>query len=187
MTINVYLDVDGVFNALPFSSTDLNKTGWSEESWNREKINGYWITWSSELVDAINKLSRHENVEVKWLTTWCHDAPALIAPGLNLETGADWPVVGERSNVYDRPPAGFRRGADSYGYWWKATQIAKDVELTQPDKIVWVDDDLPIYFEDNVRSWAETMGDRLLTVASKSEYGIRTAEMDRIFEFIDAE
>lgn len=187
MTVNVYFDVDGVFNAMPSRTTQLEGAGWSKDSWNREVINGYTINWSSELVDAVNKLARHENVEVKWLTTWCHEAPLFIAPGLNLETGADWPVVGERVNVYEYGPSYFVRTPGSYGYWWKAPQIIKDVELTDPEKVVWVDDHLSLFFADNVAPWARVMGDRLLTVAPTDYLGITKDEMDLIFEFVDAE
>lgn len=187
MTATVYFDVDGVFNAMPRKSTRLTDSGWSEDSWESRVINDYLITWSSELVDEVNKLSRLENVEVKWLTTWCHEAPAYIAPELDIETGADWPVLGDRANVYEYGPASFRYTSGGYGYWWKAPQIIADVDRTEPDRVVWVDDHLPLFYKDNVASWAWSMGDeRLLTVAPVPELGISRAEMDSIFEFVGA-
>lgn len=130
----ILFDVDGVFNALPYPSTDLElQTGWSNESFVVNEIMGYMITTSSELVDRVNAIAALPNVEPMWLTTWCQDAPEQLAPKIGLNA-QDWPVLGTKSDVLGR----------SF-MWWKFDEVKKLAERWD-GPIIWIDDDMSYYY-----------------------------------------
>lgn len=63
------LDFDGVINALS-GSVCGDKNVWRE--WETATLDGISILYSPVIVRAINAIS--EQVEVKWLTTWCEES-----------------------------------------------------------------------------------------------------------------
>lgn len=50
--VSVYLDIDGVINAMS-GRPPRHDTGWTGE-WSTERIDEIAVTWSHELVDALN-------------------------------------------------------------------------------------------------------------------------------------
>jgi hypothetical protein len=119
----LYLDVDGVINAVHPGTPPF---GWPESS--RQRINGYPITWAPAFVDLLNRVAETPGLGVYWLTTWCFDAPSILAPALGLK-GEKWPVVG-----YDH----WRRATGLP--WWKHLAIVEHLDgFTGP--VLWIDDD----------------------------------------------
>jgi hypothetical protein len=171
MTI-IYFDVDGVFNALPWKDTDLvEETGW--ETWERVKVNGYWITYSPELVAAVNEIAARPDTDVRWLTTWCDDAPKLLAPALGIE-GTEWPVLGTKADV------------DHQNYqWWKFTLI-REALLNNPEPVVWVDDDMlaAARTTHGMFAWSEAQP-QLLQICPWIGAGVTKRHIEEIVKFLD--
>lgn len=124
MSMTVYLDVDGVLNAV--TKRVPTSTGWGE--YQRKKVNSFPIMYAPALIEAINNLASRDDVTFKWLTTWEHDAAEDLSPAIGIN-GRDWEVLGGDQHAY--------RGAD----WWKLEAVQKDVATTKPDQFVWIDDD----------------------------------------------
>jgi len=166
----IYFDVDGVFNACSVEAPSEDETGWT--TWNRKKINGYWIMWSPELVDEVNRLTALPGVTAKWLTTWAELAPEMIAPELEIIGANTWDVVASRKQV-----------RYYMNDWWKFKPLQADVEATQADRFVWVDDDL-FYNRTLVYPFLDSHGDRVLAISPKIEFGITRAHIEDIEKFI---
>lgn len=127
MQTTIYLDVDGVLNAVQKQNPSEAATGWN--LWQTEPVNGWPILWAPELIDELNALAAREDVTFKWLTTWTYDAAKVLSPAIGIN--------GENWDVLDGDQHGWR-GA----YWWKLQSIQKDVLETMPDQFIWVDDDI---------------------------------------------
>ena len=164
----VYIDVDGVINSFRKS---FEGTGWTGQ-WKLETIIGYKIHWYTELVDSINELSKREDVEFKWLTTWQDQAVTELCPVLGIE-GQYWDVLRaeDQDDLFDL----------SNG-WWKLRAIIKDYVTYSPDKVVWIDDD--IKYEANACDWVFNM-DNVHAVSPFTDWGMTKEEFSGIIEFID--
>jgi hypothetical protein len=125
MTTTIYLDVDGVLNAV--TRHVPTTTGWAEYA--RRKVNSFPIMFAPALIEALNELAARDDVTIKWLTTWEHDAANDLSPALGIN-GKDWEVLTGDQDAW--------HGAG----WWKLEAIRADVEATTPDKFFWIDDDL---------------------------------------------
>jgi len=117
--INVYVDVDGVLNGV---YAQAGQGGWNPSCLRREQINGFRITWHTDMINRLHNLLDQPHVHPVWLTTWEDDAPRLIAPALCI--GFDWPVLHPTQTTFG-----------------KQREVFDDVEDTQPDKVLWLDDD----------------------------------------------
>lgn len=165
----VYIDVDGVINS--FHSSHKG-TGW-EGAWELETVIGYKIHWYTDLVESINELSKREDVEFKWLTTWQDKAVTDLCPALGIE-GQNWDVLyaADQEDLFDL----------SNG-WWKLRAIIKDYSEHQPDKVVWIDDDFK--YERNAIEWSDFMGDTVHAVSPFTDWGMTKEEFNGIIEFIN--
>lgn len=123
-TARIYLDVDGVLNAVTRKIPD-----WGWDTHRTKRVNGYPITWSPDLIEVLNVVAATPGIGVYWLTTWCHDAPEKLAHALGIQHGDEWPVVG-----YEH----WRR---SVGLpWWKHLAIVEHLEGFD-GPVLWIDDD----------------------------------------------
>lgn len=160
--VEVYLDVDGVINAL-----GRGRSPWPEGSLRQRRINGFIITWSTDLIDRLNALAARPHVHFHWLTTWLSDAPQMLAPQIRLD-GADWPVVGADHHE-----------TVAYPDWWKLHAIRE--VISEDRRAVWIDDDL---YEPKAKDWALTLGDRIMVVQPDPRVGIGPDMMSMIEEWI---
>lgn len=179
MTTNIYIDVDGVLNALPYDEEHFEV--WPRESWREEKLNNFPITWSVDLVAALNDIAAREDVTFKWLTTWCELAQEHIAPGLQLVGAEKWAVT-------DDTRSGEAVWQNSFNSeWWKLRALKRDLEVNgEPDKIVWIDDDHG-YYGTYRSNWAieRTQNEQLLVVQPRTSLGLTPAHIEDILEFIE--
>lgn len=171
MKKRVYIDVDGVLNALPSSGDVLTaaSTGWDDGSWQREHINGYWIMWNLELIDELNAI-QSTGVEFRWLTTWCELAPQLLAPVFKLADSDKWTVT---QNVSHYDTHQYRMIANT---WWKRHLLDKDLTEDPADRVAWLDDD-HAYYQTQVP-------DNILAVAPDSRTGLTRHDIADIRDFL---
>lgn len=166
----VYLDVDGVINAVSGKPPRQN-TGWEGE-WSREEVMRFFILWSHELVDGLNELALRDDVTVKWLTTWQELAPKELCPVTGIQ-GQSWEVL--------------YGDLESHGYmdhrWWKLDAIQEDFDKEQPDKAVWIDDDIFMYRD--AMDWTENHPE-IHVVCPTMAHGVTKKQFNGIIEFIDA-
>jgi hypothetical protein len=66
------LDVDGVLNASRPGWGAAPRSGWAYSAGERWRIR-----WAPALVSRIRTLHRSGRVEIRWCTTWCHDADQI--------------------------------------------------------------------------------------------------------------
>lgn len=124
------LDVDGVINA--------NRPGWGapprrESVWSPTDRQSYLLRWAPALIDRIRDLHARGAVEVRWCTTWCHEASILE----NL-----WrlPVLARAITVSPMP-----RGSDCWPHKIAAAQAVLDAGR----RLIWTDDEaIPAGFHD---------------------------------------
>jgi hypothetical protein len=166
----VYLDVDGVINAVSKGAPKAN-TQWNGE-WSREEVMKFYILWSHELVENINELAARDDVTVKWLTTWQELAPKELCPVTGIE-GQLWEVL--------------YGDLETHGYtgnrWWKLDSLMEDLDKEQPDKVVWIDDDI------NYHRWTGEWlkgHPEILPVCPNTMHGVTKKQFDGIIEFINA-
>lgn len=159
--VDVYLDVDGVLNAVTGS---LPQWGWSAESHRCTRVNGFLISWSTELIDRLNALAVQPHVNFHWLTTWLRDAPEILADKIGLH-GKDWPVIGETQYA-----------SISYPDWWKLS-AAQTAATESGRRVVWIDDDLS---HPPAREWAVTLGESIMLVQPDTRVGVTKDMMDMI-------
>lgn len=164
----IYLDIDGVINSLSKNPPRQN-TGWEGE-WKKEKIMGYTILWSVELVDCLNALAEREDVQIKWLTTWQDQAGEFFSPGTGIN-GADWDFFSTSENALF-----------AYDYWWKLNAIVQDVEETKPEKVVWIDDELPHRMQ--AQAWLFENNSTVLGIGPESTHGLTKKHIWQIEQFL---
>lgn len=167
----VYWDVDGVINS--FYQSDAVPTGW-EGDWKKATVMGYIIHWYTDLVEEMNKLSKQENVEFKWLTTWQENAVSELCDPLGIE-GKEWEVlfVPEGQELFNRKS------------WWKLHALKADVTQHNPDKVVWIDDDFK-YARDAL-TWVEDHPEiNLLPISPHTDLGMTKEDFNDIIEFINS-
>lgn len=151
----LYLDVDGVVNAVPRSPEDLVGS-WDE--WHLAKCMGFWITYSPDMGRRLFELATAAGMEIVWLTTWGRRANQWIAPLFG------WP----RFTVLAEPGDELSRIG-----WWKFDCIYR---LHNYEPFVWIDDDLAS--ERDAYLWCVENGG--LPISPASETGITPGHLDEI-------
>lgn len=165
--INIYQDVDGVLS--PFSKgAPRTNTNWRGE-WRTEQLGGFPMLWSIELMDWLRILDGREDTTFKWLTSWEGDAPEFLSPSFGI--GADWPVLGSNGTQ------------DDLKTWWKLRAMREDIEATQPDKVIWLDDDIP--YDVGGKDFVREMGGRILAISPNKNHGLTAKHVACMIEFIE--
>lgn len=172
MKKRVYIDVDGVLNALPSSwhTLDEEVVGWSDSAWQRKLIYGYWFNWNTELIDALNDIQA-AGVEFRWLTTWCELAPEYVAPELKLAGSESWTVT---QGVKHRD---IRQYYEIGGVWWKHHLLDKDLAEDPADRVAWLDDDHAFYKTE--------VDDHILALAPDERVGLTLYDILDIKTFLE--
>ena len=166
MSTTIYLDVDGVINAV--TKRAPTSTGWGEYA--RRKVNSFAIMFAPDLVTALNELAARDDVTIKWLTTWEKDAAEDLSPALGIN-GQDWAVLTGDQEAW--------RGGD----WWKLAAITADVEETAPEQFFWIDDDLA--GEAAALSWLDSRPEGA-AITPNMRLGLTLAHIDEIRAAIGA-
>ena len=150
----VFLDVDGVLSpVVPRSDA------WDD--WQRVEDIPFHLVLSREMAGRIAQL----DAEIVWLTTWEHDANAVVAEFL------DW-----------EPHAVLERTRDGAG-WWKLEAVRERIEKEQRP-FVWVDDELE-HRKRDVEPWLRSLEVPVLPLSPRAEVGLTEAELTQIEAFIE--
>lgn len=157
VSAHVYLDVDGVLNAV----TTKSDPGWGWGESEVARVMGFQIRYSPAMVAAINEIA--ETASIFWLTTWRDHAVRFLAPAIGLN-GTEWPIL-------DAPePLG--------APWWKLTAIRDHVERTQPEHAFWIDDD--IRFDQQAREWLDLRSVNVTPICPRTEVGLTCESLDAL-------
>lgn len=165
----LFLDVDGVLNAVVGHKDQVNSTENCFDDFRPEHIGGFVLHLSNQMAERLQKL----DVEIIWSTTWGHMANQLISPVMGLPTNLR--VTGE-------PPLdqGFHDES-----WWKFPLVQKIVEQEQRP-FIWIDDDIPWCPE--ATEWAKEMNDGgipNLMIPPVMQYGLQKNLLDLIEQWLD--
>jgi len=153
------LDVDGVLNAVCHPAQPP-KT-WSRWESGSAYAGGerFVITFAPELMAGIRDLHDSAAVEVRWLTTWGHDANAGLRDLLGLPV---FPVAGEPQRA---------------SAWWKLPCALRAAAECRP--MIWTDDDLG--YSATAQRWAAELG--ILAIAPDPSAGLTPADFECIRAF----
>ena len=168
------LDIDGVINAFP---TIRQPGSWRRNQRMRVKVRRFTVEVARPVLDFIHKVHEEGLAEIRWHTTWQHDAPNL-GEILGLPNFA----------VQDSPEFRYRRnntpiwlGADVLD-WWKLP-AAERVLLDEGRPLLWTDDDAAD-LSDYTCGQLASYGPPLLIVAPDPVTGMVQADLDNIWNFL---
>lgn len=138
----IFLDVDGVLNAV---TKKPDPSQWPE--WRDAECMGFTIRYAPEVGRRLGALAALPGVELRWLTTWEHDANEWIAPLF------DWPkaLVMERHDI-EAHRSGLLVATSG---WWKFDEV-KALHEEDPVPFVWIDDDLG-FADCGATDWLRTL------------------------------
>lgn len=131
------LDIDGVINAI---SRKPDTSVWPRDQWatgSAECDGQEWpILWSRPVVDFIREVHESGRAEVRWHTTWQHEATNLAAL-----VGLPAMPVAEASEYADQATHAAHAIADGRPSWWKLA-AAERVVRDERRPLIWTDDDI---------------------------------------------
>lgn len=167
------LDVDGVINAV----TAKPPPAWPADQWVVTSGHADGATWpiraARPVLDFIALAHEQGRAEVRWHTTWQHDALAL-AEALGL------PEFG----VQDAPEYAARTDALRRGRWWKLP-AAQRVMQDEGRSLLWTDDDAAWDLGREQEAYLASLGS-LLVVAPSQQTGLCKRHLRLIDEFLPA-
>jgi hypothetical protein len=169
MTTTIYLDVDGFINAIGRTHPEHKHTGFSE--YRNIMANSYQIAYAPELIAALNELAARDDVTIKWLTTWEHDAAKILSPLIGLN-GENWEVLTGDLHAWV--------GKD----WWKYIAIRADTENLVDANVIWIDDDLSL--EREALNWVNRF-DNVHAFSPFAKHGLTAEELTRIRALVEAD
>lgn len=171
--VRIFLDVDGVINAVPADHSRLMHL-WGDIKDFKVKMPTFkyplQITFAQGVIDFLNQLIE-EGHEVLWLTTWEERANTWICPNVGLKK---LKLAGEYNLCFNNK------------LWWKH-EIVKNLWENDPVPFVWLDDDLGATLldgGDSALEWAKNLAEHCLAVAPDTRVGLTPANLDQISEFI---
>jgi len=167
MKTTIYLDVDGVLNAVSKRTPSLKISGW--DNWESKPVNSWPILFSPDMIAALNELAAHPDVTFKWLTTWEDDAAKVMSPAIGIN-GQDWDVLHGEQHGW--------RGRD----WWKLQAIRDDAEVSEGRRFVWIDDDISAELE--AITWVQGRDD-VLAISPSTMQGLTRGDLEQIKIFAE--
>lgn len=136
------LDIDGVLNPM---SKQAPTHVWKAADWNRTKIKAddgmeYPFLWSTPVVEWLTGLHQSGRVEIRWHTTWQHEAlnvgQVLGLPEFPVQDCPEWEQACANGSALAADLV--RQGVPP---WWKYP-AAERVLTDEKRKLIWIDDDI---------------------------------------------
>ncbi len=164
------LDIDGVINAW-FRGVDPPTHIWPQEQWIRVEVDGFTLWAARPVLDFISEVHRRRKAEIRWHTTWQHDAE-------KVGTAFGLPHFWVQDAVKE-----FANQAEMLlrGKWWKLPAAWRVVGQEQRP-LVWTDDDIVDLNDRETTSL--TRAGKTLLIAPTPAYGLTRSQLDRIAEFL---
>jgi len=175
------LDVDGVINAVA-SEPDVSL--WPARAWLRTAARAggrtYPILAARPVLDFVGDVVASGAAEVRWHTTWQHDAvahlaPALGLPALQVEDAPEFHAVGEL-------PSGYAGGGHSEPTWWKLPAARRAIAAGRV--LVWTDDDLASPTVQRALAEEPIPADTTLLVAPRTDRDLTPRHLRTIAAFL---
>lgn len=151
MTTTIYLDVDGVLNAVSKRTPSVKISGWDD--WTIKRVGRWPIHHSPAMIAELNALAAREDVTLKWLTTWEDAAANELSPAIGIN-GQEWEVLHGDQHAWHGPD------------WWKLQAIRADVEASAGN-FIWIDDDISA--ERHAIEWAHGRDDVMILSPASSQ------------------
>lgn len=167
MTTTVYLDVDGVLNAVSRRTPSVKITGWDD--WKIQRVGRWPIHHSPAMIAELNALAARDDVTFKWLTTWEDAAAQELSPAIGIN-GQEWEVLRGDQHAWHGPD------------WWKLQAIRDDVEASSGN-FIWIDDDISA--ERHAIEWAQSRDD-VMVLSPSSSQALTREDLDFAKSFISA-
>lgn len=173
----IILAANGVVFVEPEHTSDL-VDAWG--LWESTVHGGQKLTYSPELVAALNTLQERDDVEFRWLT-YFGESVREFQKDIGLRGW--WDVI---------PPAESKGSAklskSSTGHWWKFDAFKQEIFARPIKRVIWIDPEVEDH-EDKIDNWLDPYGvleDNRLYI-SPPENGLTRRHLTRIQEFLDAE
>lgn len=139
MTVPVWLlDIDGVINAATLKpDPHVYPPGSWQEGHAVSNGRRWHIWWSRPVIDFINVVHASGRAEIRWHTTWQHEAQAVA----DLVGLPEFPVADAPEFLTGSQEAARARLEDRPEVWWKVG-AAERVVLDEKRPLIWTDDDI---------------------------------------------
>ena len=165
-SIRLFLDVDGVLNAIGEPPPDDPRLVVQVE--NAQGV--FTIRYDPRVVDRLNAMARTGLVQLTWLTTWSWAARDALAPAIGLDPGSQ--VLADTGD-----PDLARHPYDLTRPWWKLAVLLRVVEDDADQPVAWCDDDLD---EGTKGRFADLHPGPSLLITPDPGVGLTLEDLDRI-------
>lgn len=174
------LDVDGVINV---AARVPGVPVWPAEAWIRTQARAgrrsYPILAAQPVLAFIRDVATSGAADVRWHTTWQHDAVTHLAPALGL------PAL----PVENAPEFASANGASGYAgtftghTWWKLPAARRRVAAGQV--LLWTDDDLALDSVQRAIGVEPLPADTTLLIAPQTHVGLTPDHLAAIASFLE--
>jgi hypothetical protein len=161
-SVRVFLDIDGVLNAV---TRRPDPRQWPD--WREGRAEGFTIRYSPTVGRFFRALAEDPAVGLCWLTTWESRANQYIGPMLGIP---ELPVAGVRPT--------YERGS------WKL-EVVQDWYRRDGLPFVWLDDDLDRLADGEATAWLDSLSGHALGVRTDLSKGLTRRDLDAVSRFID--
>ena len=183
MTIPVWLlDVDGVINKI---GKKPDPSIWPKDQWSagtaRCADEDWPILWAQPVVEFIRLIHESGRAEVRWHTTWQHEATAI-----EDLCGLPKLAVAEAPEFDNQAQYAARAILNLLPRWWKLPAALRVVEVVQRP-LIWTDDDINPELRDPRRYALDTMGGTLpvLPISPNRYTGLTPKHLRQITAWLD--
>lgn len=167
------LDIDGVINAV----TRKTPKTWPENDWIKIKIASFPFNVSKSVLNFIHEVYESNLVDIKWHTTWQHDANDKVGLALDLPK---FEVFHAPEYLEHEPWAHIYKKCT----WWKLPSVNKLLETGC--SIIWTDDDICLntYDSDYINPKDKLYTNSLL-IKPQTNLGLTPKHVTQIREYLE--
>lgn len=98
-----------------------------------EKFQQFHLRVNQSLLDSIDSLGDHPDVENAWLTAWENDACTIFSPKFDFTVGETWQSLNADEDSFTLEPTGD-------AVWWKTQAVRKFLTENPDTRMIWIDD-----------------------------------------------
>lgn len=173
----IYCDVDGVLalfiHSYEGTYADFDALGNSKAEVMFERAYGApfiaALRWNSEIISAVGELSRRDDVDFVWLTSWRDQAPTHLDSLWNIESKGYVP---------------WQQKFSDFNHTFKCIGL-EAIEKESPSRFVWIDD-FAIQSH-HIERLEKSHRDNFLTIVPENKVGLTLEHLSLITEFFKKE